>query len=96
LRRALDEYFVGGVKTNLGLFRRILSNPEFLTGNADTGLLARMPDSRDPDEDRMEVAAMAAGIFQIIESRASNTGSPTATAQESSAWKKVSRMEGLQ
>jgi acetyl-CoA carboxylase biotin carboxylase subunit len=96
LRRALEEYVVGGVKTNLELFRRILSNPEFLAGNADTGLLARMPDSRNPDEDQMEVAAIAAGIFQTIEARVSNTGSAADAAQASSAWKKVSRMEGLQ
>jgi acetyl-CoA carboxylase biotin carboxylase subunit len=96
LRRALEEYFVGGVKTNLGLFQRILSNPEFLAGNADTGLLARMPDSRNSDEDPMEVAAIAAGIFQMIESRASNTDNASVTAPASSSWKKVSRMEGLQ
>jgi len=96
LRRALEEYFVGGVKTNLGLFQRILSNPEFLAGNADTGLLARMPDSRNSDEDQMEVAAIAAGIFQMIESRASNTDNASVTAPASSSWKKVSRMEGLQ
>jgi acetyl-CoA carboxylase biotin carboxylase subunit len=96
LRRALEEYFVGGVKTNLGLFQRILSNPEFLAGNADTGLLARMPDSRNSDEDPMEVAAIAAGIFQMIESRASNTDKASVTAPASSSWKKVSRMEGLQ
>jgi acetyl-CoA carboxylase biotin carboxylase subunit len=98
LRRALQEYFVGGVKTNLALFERILSNPEFSAGDADTGLLARMPippgPAGDSDEKRREVAAIAAGIFQMIESRADNAGSAGAVA-ESSAWKKVSRMEGL-
>src|SRR5581483_7230053 len=29
LQRALNEYFVGGIKTNLSLFRRILSHPDF-------------------------------------------------------------------
>jgi acetyl-CoA carboxylase biotin carboxylase subunit len=99
LRRALQEYFVGGVKTNIALFERILSNPEFSAGEADTGLLARMPFPRSPagdsDEKEREVAAIAAGIFQMIESRGGNAGSAGAVA-ESSAWKKVSRMEGLQ
>jgi acetyl-CoA carboxylase biotin carboxylase subunit len=96
LRRALEEYFVGGVKTNLALFHRILSNAEFLAGNADTGLLARMPDSRSPDEDQREVAAIAAGIFQMVESRVANASDPSGSTEASSAWKKVSRMEGLQ
>jgi acetyl-CoA carboxylase, biotin carboxylase subunit len=98
LQRALEEYFVGGVKTNLGLLRRILSNPDFVAGNVDTGLLARMPFSRgaagDSDEKEREVAAVAAAIFQTIESRA-GTAHGSGEAQSSSDWKKASRMEGL-
>ena len=30
LRRALDEYTITGIRTNVGLFRRILAEPEFL------------------------------------------------------------------
>ena len=32
LRRALYEYFVGGIKTNISLFRRILHDPDFCAG----------------------------------------------------------------
>src|SRR5437879_11506917 len=42
LLRALYEYFVGGIKTNISLFRRILSDPEFCAGNLDTGFLDRL------------------------------------------------------
>ncbi len=42
LRRALAEYFVGGIKTNIPLFRRILLHPDFRTGNIDTGFLDRL------------------------------------------------------
>jgi acetyl-CoA carboxylase biotin carboxylase subunit len=98
LQRALKEYFVGGVKTNLGLLRRILSNPEFLAGNADTGLLARMPFSRGADggsdKKEREVAALAAGILQVIESRV-GTADGSGEAPSSSPWKNASRMEGL-
>ncbi|MGH9730954.1 MAG: acetyl-CoA carboxylase biotin carboxylase subunit, partial [Candidatus Acidiferrales bacterium] len=34
--RALDEYYVGGIKTNVGLFRRILAEPEFVRGEIHT------------------------------------------------------------
>jgi acetyl-CoA carboxylase, biotin carboxylase subunit len=95
LRRALEEYFVGGVKTNLALFQRILSNPDFLASNADTGLLARMPDSRSTDADQREVAAIAAGIFQAIESHAGNAIGAEVNTAPQSAWKNIGRSEGL-
>ena len=42
LRRALAEYFIGGIKTNLSLFRRILLHPDFQAGRVDTGFLDRL------------------------------------------------------
>src|SRR5256885_796685 len=36
LRRALEEYTVIGIKTNAGLFRRILDEPDFLRGEVHT------------------------------------------------------------
>ena len=42
LLRALYEYFVGGIKTNISLFRRILKDPDFRAGNIDTGFLDRL------------------------------------------------------
>src|ERR1700745_1131389 len=42
LRRALNEYFVGGIKTNISLFRRILSHPDFQAAKIDTGFLDRL------------------------------------------------------
>jgi acetyl-CoA carboxylase, biotin carboxylase subunit len=42
LTRALGEYFVGGIKTNISLFRRILRHPDFRAAKLDTGFLDRM------------------------------------------------------
>ena len=42
MRRALDEYFIGGIKTNLPLFRRILEHPDFVAARIDTGFLDRL------------------------------------------------------
>jgi len=36
LRRALDEYTITGIRTNVSLFRRILTEPEFLRGEFHT------------------------------------------------------------
>jgi acetyl-CoA carboxylase biotin carboxylase subunit len=39
MERALDEYFVGGIKTNLSLFRKILRDPGFRKAEIHTGYL---------------------------------------------------------
>ena len=36
MRRALEEYYVSGIRTNAGLFRRILADPEFARGEIHT------------------------------------------------------------
>src|SRR5271155_3175217 len=40
--RALDEYVVGGIKSNIGLFRLILSDADFRAARIDTGYLDRL------------------------------------------------------
>src|SRR6202012_4291660 len=40
--RALDEYVIGGIKTNIGLFQRILMDKDFRTAQIDTAYLERL------------------------------------------------------
>jgi acetyl-CoA carboxylase, biotin carboxylase subunit len=105
VRRALDEYFVAGVRTNLPLFRRILVNPHFLAGKTDTGLLDRMPERIQPERlapttrvSEENIAAIAAGLFRAANANgnasAANGGLTTSPA-EASAWKKTARTEAL-
>ncbi len=42
LRRALDEYTITGIRTNVSLFRRILTEPEFLSGEIHTKWLDQL------------------------------------------------------
>ena len=103
LTRALGEYFVGGIKTNLSLFRRILADPDFRAGKLDTGFLDRMLQRKDgerPDPEAPQVAAIAAGIFAVLGGSAAATRerandiSPE-TAVIGSNWKSTSRREAL-
>ena len=103
LTRALSEYFVGGIKTNISLFRRILRNPDFHAAKLDTGFLDRMlqrSDERPPDSTAAEIAAIAAGMFAALGSTAVAGGSVTgnssqATDNAESNWKATSRREAL-
>ncbi len=46
LRRALDEYAVGGIKTTLPFFREIVRDAEFIAGHLDTGFISRFNERR--------------------------------------------------
>ena len=93
MNRALDEYVVGGVKTNLPLFRQILSDPEFLAGNTDTGLIRRLQ-ATDSVGGNHEVAAIAAGILYAL-GLDGNRGLDQSAGVSTSNWKTVARGEGL-
>jgi len=102
LVRALNEYFVGGIKTNISLFRRILNDAEFHAGKLDTGfldrLLARPREGGSPDESAAQVAAIAAGVFAMLDpgTAAGNETNGTKTAEQVSNWKRVGRREALE
>jgi len=100
LTRALNEYFVGGIKTNISLFRRILSDPDFHSGRVDTGYLDRLLKSGAPDTkgEDAAIAAIAAGVFAILDplSVTSGNGPSSATAKNGlSSWKQSARAEAL-
>jgi acetyl-CoA carboxylase, biotin carboxylase subunit len=103
LTRALNEYFVGGIKTNLSLFRRILRDPDFRAGKLDTGFLDRMLKRKEDaqvDPNAAEVAAIAAGVFAVLSSvAAAGANKPdsngTSRVDGPSGWKAASRREAL-
>jgi acetyl-CoA carboxylase, biotin carboxylase subunit len=105
LERAFGEYFVGGIKTNLALFRRILRDADFRAAKLDTGFLDRMlkaKESISEDSEAAKVAAIAAGLFTAIGSAASSGGDRAqvdGTADNSSKtasnWKNTARSESL-
>jgi acetyl-CoA carboxylase biotin carboxylase subunit len=103
MRRALDEYFVGGIKNNLPLFRRILEHPDFVAARIDTGFLDRLLATKSAAAQNtnglVEVAAVSAALFSAIapqknggnESREIQNGK----TQETTAWKRTARAEGV-
>jgi acetyl-CoA carboxylase biotin carboxylase subunit len=103
LTRALGEYFVGGIKTNISLFRRILRDADFRAAKLDTGFLDRMLKRKEDegnDAQAGEVAAIAAGVFaalgatapSVSNSAGSGAGTPNGPP---SKWKTAGRREAL-
>jgi len=96
MKRALDEYVIEGVKTNLSLFRAILRFPDFLEGRLDTGLIERLlcdaetratfsEDTAD-GTDRLRAAALAA-VLSVTTPDVKSLGSPDGSRQPASRWK---------
>ena len=93
--RALDEYIVGGIRTNISLFRRILEDSDFRAAAIDTGYLERLlgapalPESRSAPP---EVVALAAALLTLT---AKPAVAPAAGAALESRWAASGRREGL-
>jgi acetyl-CoA carboxylase biotin carboxylase subunit len=106
LRRALDEYVVGGIKTTIPFFREVVRDEEFIAGQLDTGFIERFNRRRDAaaeavrdeevsDEEvrRHDMAIVAAAL--AYESGATSASSRQQTAaheEQASRWKLAGRV----
>jgi acetyl-CoA carboxylase, biotin carboxylase subunit len=93
--RALEEYVIGGIKTNLGLFRRILTDEDFRAARIDTGYLERLLASGAVGMEESvpeEIVALAAALFAAS---AKVEATVAVSAGEESRWAVAGRREGL-
>ncbi len=101
--RALDEYVIGGIRSNLSLFKRILRDPEFQAAQIDTGYLDRLvaadytaPDASAIPEDLpgaiSDVQVAAAAIFELL---AEKPRLPSSGSDNERAWKTAALREAL-
>jgi acetyl-CoA carboxylase biotin carboxylase subunit len=93
--RALDEYVVGGIKTNIGLFRRILLDEDFRAARINTGYLERLLETVSPHTSETvpeDIAALAAALFHAA-GKGISVPQPDASAE--SRWAVAGRREGL-
>ncbi|MGC2528085.1 MAG: acetyl-CoA carboxylase biotin carboxylase subunit [Candidatus Acidiferrum sp.] len=106
LRRALEEYTVTGIKTNAGLFRRILAEPDFLRGEIHTKwldeLLHRAPNASSasldssPSDRAADAAAIAAAFWHAQQSnKPSGPSSLSQDSRQPSLWKQEGRRQQL-
>ncbi len=93
LRRALDEYVLTGITTNIDYLKRLVRHEDFMRGDYDTGFLPRAHQQllAAPDEVQTRAAAIAA----VIRAHQRNTKAqlPTAAAQTAgpSPWRTSGR-----
>jgi acetyl-CoA carboxylase, biotin carboxylase subunit len=100
LRRALDEYQLGGIKTNLAFFREIVRDKEFIAARLDTGFIARFNQRREAahcavstqaqEIERRDLALIAGAIhYAKLQREASRQRQPA--GQGKNRWKMSGR-----
>ena len=98
LRRALEEYSIGGIQTNLSLFRRLLGDPEYQRAEIYTRWLdewlsrtqAATASDRNTLPESIETAAVLAAALFHLSSNGASTSEGGAGVKES-PWKQEGR-----
>jgi acetyl-CoA carboxylase biotin carboxylase subunit len=106
MKRALDEYYVSGIKTNIGLFRRIMNEADFVSANLHTRWLDELLENnrahlkvaatrapREAKPSAEDAAVLAAVLYHI--SGNGEAGGPEKAAVQESRWKISGREELL-
>jgi acetyl-CoA carboxylase biotin carboxylase subunit len=96
MQRALREYQIDGIKSNIGFFEEVFRNPEFRKGDFDTGFIDRFlqktASHRAPLQTaERDLAAIVAAIFQAQIS----APEPASRIESDSPWKIDARRRGL-
>ncbi len=95
--RALREYDVGGIRTNIGFFRQILEDEELRAGRLHTGFIEEFFERHQPPQppaDLAAVAALAASLHTAARVGA-REAAPGAGNSRHSAWLESGRNEML-
>jgi acetyl-CoA carboxylase biotin carboxylase subunit len=82
MRRALREYVVGGITTNIGFHLAVLDEPEFRAGRIDTGYIARIFGDRPRPVTgaEPELAAVVAAAAASLDARAAERDAASGAA----------------
>ncbi|MBI5549002.1 MAG: acetyl-CoA carboxylase biotin carboxylase subunit [Deltaproteobacteria bacterium] len=97
LRRALSEYVVTGIPTNLAWLQRAVRHPELASGDYDTGFVerhgAQLLGESDPESEAMVVVASALWAHRKAKGRMATAGARQ--GREPSAWKQSGRLRAV-
>lgn len=94
--RALNEFRIAGIKTNIPFCQQLLNSPSFIGGQFDTTFLEqRFSLSKEKRQAQELMAAVAATYVEHFE-REKQSGRRSLTPDEGAAWRRVGRVEGMQ
>lgn len=104
LRRALDEYTVGGIRTTIPFFREIVRDEAFIAGHLDTSFIPRFFERRagaesaapavnetEAETERRDIALIAAALDYAQRQKAATVESLPRELEEQSRWRLAGR-----
>ena len=92
--RALSEYNVGGIKTNIGFFRQILEEPAFRAGRLHTGFIDEFLAHHQTPASHADVEAVAA-LAAALEHQEHEVSPAEAPRDSARGWLAAGRLELL-
>jgi acetyl-CoA carboxylase, biotin carboxylase subunit len=98
MRRSLNEYRIGGIKTSIPFHQEIMDSTEFIWGTFDTGFINRrrlVANDTMSDENAKIAAVAAALIAHEAGRRAVHIGDGSHSMNTRSAWKQAGRVQGM-
>jgi 3-methylcrotonyl-CoA carboxylase alpha subunit len=94
LRRALAEYKIAGVTTNIAFLAAVAAHPDYRAGRFDTGFLGRHAAELAPPPRPASSEALAAAVREVLaeqrqksEDRAAASGDPWSPWNQLNAWR---------
>lgn len=97
MRRALNEYRIGGIKTSIPFHQEIMDSTEFIWGTFDTGFLNKRQMARSQSPEYEQIVAVVASLIAHEEGRqAVHIGSTQAGRNtQGSSWQKMGRVRAM-
>ena len=101
MKRALSEYYVGGIRTTIPFFEAVLNDREFQSGEIDTNYIARFLERRKAagespngkiDE---QIAAAIVTALNLAKQSKANAGAAAKPEERVSKWKMAGRIAAL-
>ena len=97
--RALEEYHLLGIRTNIAYLRKILMHPEFISGDYDTHFIPKHQDSlletEGDNHDEEAIALVTAGILSFMNNKIQSAQSPANERRSTSRWKLAGRVRAV-
>jgi acetyl/propionyl-CoA carboxylase alpha subunit len=94
MRRALNEYRIVGIKTNIPFHQQIINDTRFIGGQFDTKFVEhRFAMVEEERERHLEAAAIAALLFALSSKR--RAIAPIQPKRTISNWKRAGRLEAM-
>lgn len=97
MRRALNEYRIGGIKTSIPFHQAMMDHTEFIWGTFDTGFLNgfSLRRSTPTTAEREKIAAVAAALIAHEEGRQAVHVGVQSSQSAASAWKLAGRNRAM-